>query len=215
MVQSVNLQGIAHTLKLVWHPRAVVPHVIVPDFRYINFKDLYESGFRAVAIDKDNCLTAPYETELHPPFREAWENCKQLFGENIVVVSNSAGTLDDVGDKQAHAIEQSLGVPVLRHKSKKPGCIDELLAHLRSTTPLSDEFNPHRTVVIGDRILTDVVFGNRLGGFTILTRDLVSEKGDNPVAVKIRRMEHMLVDLLARQGVKPPKHPLELKMTDL
>ena len=30
---------------------------------------LYDQGIRAVVFDKDNCLTAPYESTIHPPFQ--------------------------------------------------------------------------------------------------------------------------------------------------
>ena len=42
--------------------------------------------------------------------KEAWDECKQVFGrDRIVIVSNSAGTPDDVDGKQAAAIERVLG----------------------------------------------------------------------------------------------------------
>ena len=37
--------------------------------------------------------------------------------------------------------------------------------------------------VVGDRILTDILFGNLNGNFTIWTRQIVSEEGDNKVAL--------------------------------
>jgi phosphatidylglycerophosphatase GEP4 len=39
------------------------------DVACIKFADLAKSGIKAVAFDKDNCLTAPYEMTLHPPFK--------------------------------------------------------------------------------------------------------------------------------------------------
>lgn len=47
--------------------------------------------------DKDNTLTAPYIDEVHPLVEEAFKESKEVFGDRIVILSNSAGTLDDKG----------------------------------------------------------------------------------------------------------------------
>ncbi|CAG8448219.1 2960_t:CDS:2 [Acaulospora colombiana] len=76
-------------------------------------------------------------------------------------------------------IENFLGsVPVLRHESKKPDGGPELIARL---SPIS----PTRIAVIGDRLLTDILFGNMNGMFTIFTKKVVSEKNDNKMAVVV------------------------------
>ncbi|KAG0342709.1 hypothetical protein BG000_002054 [Podila horticola] len=78
---------------------------------------------------------------------------------------------------EAIAIEKALGVHVLRHQEKKPAGGDELL-HYFDSTPAS------RIAFVGDRALTDVVFGHNYGMLTILTRQVVTEQGDNPMAVQ-------------------------------
>jgi len=135
---------------------------------------------RALAFDKDNCLTVPYEITIWPPFEASWKECRDIFGrENIVIVSNSAGTVDDSGGKEATMLEESLGVPVLRRKVKKPAGGNDLIAHFSSHPP-------HTIAVIGDRLMTDVAFGNGVGAFTVLTRRVIDEKKDNPVAMRVR-----------------------------
>ncbi|OZJ06777.1 hypothetical protein BZG36_00398 [Bifiguratus adelaidae] len=166
-------------------------------------------GIKAAVFDKDNCLTAPYGNDIHPPFRETWSKCKDAFGkENVLIISNSAGTDDDKGHVKAQKIEASLGVPVLRHSSKKPAGGEALPMHFKQST--GEEITPSHMVMTGDRLFTDVLFGNLNGMVTVLTREVVSEKGDNPVAVQIRRIEHKLLDWLIKRGVKPPKHPLHV-----
>lgn len=44
---------------------------------------------------------------------------------------------------------------------------------------------PTEIAFVGDRALTDVVFGNNEGMLTILTRDVVTEEGDNPMAIRV------------------------------
>lgn len=95
-----------------------------------------------------------------------------------MIVSNSAGTPDDKDGQQAQAIEHALQVNVLRHQEKKPSGGEELLKHFSG-------IKAGRIAIVGDRALTDVVFGNNYGMLTILTRDVVTEEGDNPMALRV------------------------------
>ncbi|ORZ09331.1 mitochondrial PGP phosphatase [Lobosporangium transversale] len=178
MGQSFNLQGILQAFRVLASPRLMVPHLIVRDVRDINFEQLHRSGIIAIAFDKDNCLTRPYGHDLHPPFKDAWKRCRDVYKDQVIIVSNSAGTKDDQDHQLAKAIETSLSVPVLRHEQKKPSGGDELLRHFSG-------IKPSRVAIVGDRALTDVVFGNNYGMFTILTRDVVTEEGDNPMAIRV------------------------------
>jgi phosphatidylglycerophosphatase GEP4 len=73
-----------------------------------------------------------------------------------------------------------LGISVLRHWYKKPLGGSELLEHW--------EVKKAREVpiiIVGDRVLTDVVYGNLNGCLTILVTDIVTEKGDNWIAARV------------------------------
>ncbi|KAG0080134.1 hypothetical protein BGZ93_003024 [Podila epicladia] len=179
----------------------MIPNLVVRDIRDINFEKLHKAGIVAIAFDKDNCLTRPYGNELHPPFEEAWKKCKEVYRDKVVIVSNSAGTQDDKDHQGAIAIEKALGVDVLRHQHKKPAGGDELL-HYFDSTPAS------QIAFVGDRALTDIVFGHNYGMLTILTRQVVTEQGDNPMAVQIRRMEHRVLDLLDRMNIRAKEHTI-------
>ncbi|KAI9332431.1 mitochondrial PGP phosphatase-domain-containing protein [Zopfochytrium polystomum] len=190
--QSLNLQGVlALTTRVLWQPSLAIPKQIVPDMRAIDYRALRRSGHSVIVFDKDNTLTAPYSNTLHPPFREAWAECRSEFGPNVWILSNSAGTPDDKDFAQAKSVEESLGVRVLRHQIKKPGGSEELLQQLIG-------ISPSEIVVVGDRVLTDVVYGNLMGAYTILARDIITEKGDNWFAAKIRRIERAALSLLGR-----------------
>ncbi|KAF8953107.1 hypothetical protein BGZ46_003280 [Entomortierella lignicola] len=205
MVQSLNFQGILQTFRVLISPRLMVPNLIVRDIRDINFEQLHKAGIIALAFDKDNCLTRPYGNDLHPPFKDAWKDCREVYKDQVVIVSNSAGTNDDKDYKQAKAIEKALQVSVLRHQLKKPSGGEELLNHFSG-------INPGRIAFVGDRALTDVVFGNNHGMLTILTRDIVSEEGDNPMAVKIRKMEHRVLAFLDRMSIRQKDHPIHIDL---
>ncbi|KAI7851991.1 mitochondrial PGP phosphatase-domain-containing protein [Circinella umbellata] len=209
MVQSVNVAGIVNAFRVLWNPSLAMPHIIVNDIRNIHFQQLKNQGqIQAMAFDKDNCLTAPYIPEIHPPFKKAWAECKETFGkENIGIVSNSAGTNDDVDYTEANKLENSLGVTVLRHSEKKPSGGEALVKHFNNVA------GQQNIAMVGDRILTDVLFGNLNGNLTIWTSQIVTEKGDNKAALFFRRVEHGLIRFLQKMNVQPPHHPATTKVT--
>ncbi|KAI8909450.1 mitochondrial PGP phosphatase-domain-containing protein [Powellomyces hirtus] len=199
MVQSLNVAALSSLGKLVRNPSLLVPHLVVRDIRSINFPALKAAGIKVMVFDKDNTVTAPYVDTVHPPFQSSWTKCKEEFGaNNVVIVSNSAGTLDDVGHEKAKKVEDALGVSVYRHDMKKPAGGELLAAHYSCPAPL--------IAVVGDRLFTDIVYGNACGMMTIYATQIVTEKGDNPFAAMIRHLEHPLLRWLQIRGVQPPEH---------
>lgn len=85
-----------------------------------------------------------------------------MFGEdNVLVVSNSAGSSQDPGGIHAESVSHHLSVPVLYHRAPKPAyaCITALRTYFASLpNPVKDA----ALVVVGDRIMTDVVMANRM-----------------------------------------------------
>ncbi|TFJ81634.1 hypothetical protein NSK_006885 [Nannochloropsis salina CCMP1776] len=161
-------------------------------------------GIKGVIFDKDNTITAPYVDEVHEQVADAFETSKRVFGpRKLIIISNSAGTLDDSGHAAAIRIESSLGVPVLRHAVKKPGAIPEVLEHFKK------ECGPDTTYedlcIIGDRLLTDVMWGNFAGMLTVHTQILTPE-GDNKVAAIVRRLENGFSRILSPRW-SAPSHP--------
>eukprot|EP01034_Spumella_vulgaris_P022045 gene22044-28139_t len=75
-----------------------------------------------------------------------------------------------------------MSIPVIRHDNKKPGCLNEVLSHFQSCTISTTEVQPHEICVIGDRLLTDIVFANQYGMYSVLVQPLNQYK-DHPVAV--------------------------------
>ncbi|KAI9020668.1 mitochondrial PGP phosphatase-domain-containing protein [Phycomyces nitens] len=195
MVQSLNISGIVNAFRVIWNPSLAIPHIIVNDVRNINFGALKKKGdIQAIGFDKDNCLTAPYVPQIHPPFEEAWLECKKVFGtDRVAIVSNSAGTNDDKDYTDKSQID-------IRHSEKKPLGGKELKTHF-------GQVSPRQTAFVGDRILTDVLFGNINGNLTIWTDKIVTEKGDNKAAALLRKMEYRLIKFLQMMGVQPPPHP--------
>ena len=68
MVQSLNLPALLISLRLPFQPRLIIPHITVPNITHLRFAAWKELGIRAVVIDKDNTLTAPYDSMIFPGF---------------------------------------------------------------------------------------------------------------------------------------------------
>ena len=162
MVQSINTKAIVTIASIVRRPGLLVPHISVGTLSELNFTAMkLESGIRAVVFDKDNTLTAPYENVLHPAVVPGLRRAVEVFGpENVAIFSNSAGTRDDVDYKDAKEIEAALGIKVIRHDEKKPGGLQEMMDHFQLQDPAT-------ICIVGDRLLTDIVFGNLYGLLTV------------------------------------------------
>ena len=197
---SSALQAVAR----IRDARLLVPHISVPHVGFLDFRELRALGIRGVILDKDNTLTAPYADDAFPGgVAGGLDECRAVYGTDAVILSNSAGTGDDPGHAQALAIEASLGLPVLRHALKKPACMDAVREHF------GEDVRAHELCAIGDRLLTDVLFGHMHGMLTVHTEVLTTD-GDNPAAAVVRSAENALV-LPALRGllrVAARPHPL-------
>lgn len=188
MVQSLNTKALAALAYVLRHPTVLVPHVSVANVSELNYRAMKENAnIRAVVFDKDNTLTAPYASDVHADASAGLEAAKAVFGvRNVAILSNSAGTNDDPGFHDAARIEESLGISVIRHADKKPGGLREVLDHFGVDDPAS-------VCVIGDRLLTDVVFGNLHSMLTVHTLPLcrgADNRADNTPSKVIRYVEN-------------------------
>lgn len=90
--QRINVEGIVSSTMVILRDRQLaLPHVYVPDIRYIDWAELQRRGFKGVVFDKDNTITVPYSLTLWGPLSNSIEQCKSVFGHDIAVFSNSAG----------------------------------------------------------------------------------------------------------------------------
>lgn len=169
----MNLPGIWAAVRALARPGLIVPHVRVPSaslltaIAELDWTRIHAAGIRYLVFDKDNCLTRPHEPQLEPALVDAWAAAKHTFGaENILIVSNSAGTRRDPLGVDAENVSARLGVPVLLHKSPKPGvgCARAIVDYVRTSAPYpraADE--APRVLVVGDRLLTDAALAHRVG----------------------------------------------------
>lgn len=178
MVQSLNTKALLTLASVARRPSLLVPHLSVPTVSAINYTALQQhAGIEAIVFDKDHTLTAPYVNAIHRLAQTGLEQCVAVFGrDRVAILSNSAGTGDDTDFVDARALEEALGIAVIRHAEKKPGGLPDVLAHFG----LDD---PAKICVVGDRLLTDIVFGNLHGMLTVHTQPFPSnQEGEGDVA---------------------------------
>ncbi|KAF5777594.1 putative phosphatidylglycerophosphatase [Helianthus annuus] len=200
--QRINVEGLMFSVSVITRNKHwVIPHVSVPDVRYIDWAALKRKGFEGVVFDKDNTLTVPYSLALWGPIAPSVESCKAVFGNNIAVFSNSAGLQEyDPDGRKARALEFVIGIRVIRHKVKKPaGSAEEIERHFGCDCS--------KLIMVGDRPFTDIVYGNRNGFLTILTAPL--SLAEEPFTVKqVRKIELALVNRWLKKGLKPANEKL-------
>jgi phosphatidylglycerophosphatase GEP4 len=203
LMQSVNTAGIALFFKSSLTDRTLaMPQVSCETIANVNWAHLRALGFVGVVFDKDNTLTTPYALEIHGEVRESLERCKSAFGsENVAVYSNSAGlTQYDPDGAEADAMERALGIRFIRHATKKPaGDVKDVVAHFTGCD------SARKLIFVGDRYLTDVVYGNRHGMFTIRVAPFTT-KGESLSIKSARAIEQSVVALWGKLGVSPAPH---------
>eukprot|EP00750_Incisomonas_marina_P009346 INCI15955.1.p1 GENE.INCI15955.1~~INCI15955.1.p1 ORF type:complete len:243 (-),score=39.74 INCI15955.1:314-1042(-) len=225
--QSWNGDAVRALGTILQRPSLLKPRLCVENISHLDIDELRRCGVKAVVLDKDNTITAPYADNVHPSAALGLERLQNAFPtpRAVSILSNSAGTPDDVGYADALHIEKTLGLPVIRHLHKKPNCLDDVMDFLASGTGVEreqnaqvdgewpskdgaevDDANPLDSVqlradqvaMVGDRLFTDVAFGNLHGMYTVHCQPL-STTNDNPAARVIRTLENALILPIVRR----------------
>lgn len=204
-MQSLNFQGIWYAAYVCLVDRSMaIPHYFINNLTLIDPEKLKEKGIQGVVFDKDNTLTEPYNLQIHTRVKVSFERFKTTFGpEKLAIMSNSAGSSDDLKNeyKEAESIESALGIGVIRHDTKKPGGIDAIREYF------GEGIFPVDLACVGDRLLTDIAFGNRYGMLTFHTQALTN-RGDNRMAAYFREWETKRVKKWIKEGHEAPFHKL-------
>eukprot|EP00252_Welwitschia_mirabilis_P014204 TRINITY_DN31273_c0_g1_i1.p1 TRINITY_DN31273_c0_g1~~TRINITY_DN31273_c0_g1_i1.p1 ORF type:complete len:300 (+),score=25.72 TRINITY_DN31273_c0_g1_i1:166-1065(+) len=200
--QRFNAGGIMSVARVIAYDHDLaVPHLKVPDIRWINWEELKQRGCRGIVFDKDNTITAPYALNIWPSIADSLEDCKSVFKDQIVLLSNSAGLYGfDCDGSEAKALEDQIGIPVMKHGIKKP---------LGTAKKIENYFGCDSSllVMVGDRCFTDVIYGNRNGFLTILT-DPLTLAGEPFIVRQVRKLENTLVKFWGLRGVTATNHRL-------
>ena len=119
-LQSFNAAALAATTStLLRRPGLLLPHVSIKHVSRLDVDALRAAGVGGLVLDKDNTLTPPYlDAEPDADVAALLSRARAAFGaDKVVVLSNSAGSGDDVDFEAAAASEKALGLPVVRRPS--------------------------------------------------------------------------------------------------
>ncbi|KAI0143333.1 HAD superfamily phosphatase [Pestalotiopsis sp. NC0098] len=207
---NLNLSGFFNVFKLLAKPSLCLPHATVSQFSDLPYPlrnafagQSEKLQIKAVVLDKDDCFAYPETNLVHPPYAERFRQLQEEFpGKSLVVVSNTAGaTSYDRDGRLASELESATGVTILSHKIKKPGCKDEIMAHFRKH-PEVGVTHPSQVVIIGDRLMTDMMLANIMGGRGIWIRDGVAPLAEKSMFTKF---EYRMASFLLARGYKAPE----------
>ncbi|KAF2688283.1 HAD-superfamily phosphatase, partial [Lentithecium fluviatile CBS 122367] len=204
----MNISGTLNVFRLIRDPTLCLPQHTVSTFNHLPVplskafaknNDGKEVDIRAVVLDKDNCFAVPHTNEVHKPYHEKFQELRRAYpGSKLLIVSNTAGTNSDKKLAEAAILEQNTGVKVLQHATKKPGCKEEVMAYFKQQ-PDSGVTHPSQIAVVGDRLFTDVMMANLMGGYGFWVKDGIIERKSF-----FARAEDRLSSFLLRRGYSAP-----------
>jgi len=151
----------------------------------INFEDLYKRGYRGIIFDLDNTIVPSDGNELDPKTKDLIDHIKNI-GFKVVILSNNWS------HRRVKYFSKIMKLPALGSAFKPR------VRSFKKAMKLMDT-EPETTLVIGDRILTDIFGGNKIGMYTIL----VAPINKNEMWIKkwtVRKLENWLLDLWIRRG---------------
>lgn len=170
-----NVSATLNVSRLLYNPALCLPHITVKAFDKIpipfTIQGHPDATIKGVVLDKDNCFAKDHDDKVWPSYSETWKRLQEAYPkEQLLIVSNSAGTNDDIDYKQALKLENDTGVTVLRHPTKKPGCFNEIQAYFDEL-----DIKPHEIMVVGDRLFTDMLMANMMGSWGLWLSDGVEQ----------------------------------------
>jgi phosphatidylglycerophosphatase GEP4 len=167
-----NASATLNALRLLYSPSLCLPHATVASFDAVELPfRIGGAQIRGVVLDKDNCIARDRDDKVWPPYAATWQRLLATYApQDLLIVSNLAGTDDDAHHAEAAKLERDTGVTVLRHPTKKPGCHHEILAYFAQRGIRSSEI-----VVVGDRLFTDMLMANMMGLWGLWVRDGVEQ----------------------------------------
>lgn len=155
---------------------------------------------KGVVLDKDNCFAKDHDDKVWPAYEDTWARLQKFYPkEKLLIVSNSAGTNDDVEYAQAKKLENDTGVTVLRHPTKKPGCHDEIMEYF-ATQGITE---PSQIAVVGDRLFTDMLMANMMGAYGVWLSEGV-ERSEKAWVRLERYFYYKMVESRDNPFVAPP-----------
>lgn len=166
------------------------PSEYTDSIRQINYRKLYDEGYRGILFDIDNTLV-PYDME-HPnqEIIDLFEDIKKI-GFKIALVSNN-------NKIRVTTFNEKLKL-VAVHKALKP-----MTRNLKRAMQ-AIKTNKKNTVLVGDQIFTDIYGGNRIKLKTILVVP-IAEKEEWITKIKRNTEKKIIKAYLKRVKKNESKH---------
>ncbi len=153
------------------------PTYITDHVTSINFEDLIQEGIKGLIFDLDNTIMKPRTGKLTEDIREWLNQAKEHF--LLAVVSNNPHK------DYMEEVEKEVGIPVY-YRAKKP----RRGATLKAIKDM--KLLPSEVAMVGDRTLTDIFVGQRIGLVTILVDPLM--KYQEPAFIRLcRKFERLFI----------------------
>jgi len=153
------------------------PTYIVERVTDINLEDLKEEGIKGIIFDLDNTLMPPKTANLPEDISDWLDNVKNFF--KIAIVSNNPHEI------YLQKAKVKLNCPMYG-KAQKP----RRAVALKAIKDL--DLLPSQVVIVGDRPLTDILVGQRLGIFTILVDPLIKRE-ETAIVKFLRKLERIFI----------------------
>ncbi|WP_269623023.1 YqeG family HAD IIIA-type phosphatase [Prochlorococcus marinus] len=129
------------------------------DIRKISYNEIKDKGIKLLLLDVDGTLLPRNEIKVHHSVYQWIQEAKRNF--KIHLISNNPSK------RRIQSIAKQLNV-TFTYKAIKP----RKKAIVKSIQPFN--FYNKEIAIIGDRIFTDILVGNRLGIYTILVKPIDS-----------------------------------------
>ncbi len=164
-----------HWLAPDWEPKKTIQH--------LSIKYLTDKGIKAILLDVDKTILPGKSLDIHPSIDTWIKEGKNFFLIHLLSNNPSRIRISSV----AKALKLSYTFSAAKPRRKK---LHKFL----------DEFNlsPSEVAIIGDRIFTDVLAGNRLGLYTVLVRP-IGENGNETDNQYLQKAEKTLANLLGAE----------------
>lgn len=154
------------------------PSLIVQDITTIDLANLKAQGIKGFIFDLDNTIMAPHTGSLEERI-EAWLVILQAEGFRCLVLSNNKKA------EYCQLAEKVLNIPVISHAAKPRRAAFRKALEMIGLTA-------REVAMVGDRPLTDIWVGQRMGAFTILVDPLIKHQERRLFKV-LRGLERMFV----------------------
>lgn len=163
--------------------RLIYPSQYVSSIFDIDISQLERKGIKGLIFDLDNTIIERGAPEFTAEVIQ-WLNALKERGLKIAIVSNNR-------TRTAERMVEEAGIPAVFNAVKPRRTPFKAALRMIGT-------DPRETAVVGDQIFSDVVGGNRLGMFTILT---VPMKGKEFIGTTLitRQLERIFMPRIRRR----------------